>query len=64
MRTKERVCSLRSSAALALLISDWDTSAPLYEYSTLTSGAHTTSPSSLEVCRLSGSSRTSIPVAI
>ena len=44
VRMRERVCSLRSSAAVALLLSDWDTSAPFCEYSTLTLGAHATSP--------------------
>ena len=29
--------------AVVLLITDWDTSAPFYEYFTLTSGAHATS---------------------
>ena len=43
MRTKERVCSLRSSATVALMFSDWDTSAPFCEYFTFTSGAHATS---------------------
>ncbi len=36
---KERVCSLRPSAALALLISAWDTSAPFCEHSTFTPAA-------------------------
>ncbi len=35
--------SVRASAAVALVISDWDTSAPFCEYLTFTPGAHATS---------------------
>ncbi|MDP6496094.1 MAG: hypothetical protein QGI09_11965, partial [Dehalococcoidia bacterium] len=43
LRTKDLVCSVRSSAASVLLTCDWDTSAPFLGYSTLNPGAHTTS---------------------
>ena len=43
-RTKEQVCSLRSSEALALQTSNRDASAPFREYITFTLGDGATSP--------------------
>ena len=43
VRTKGLVSWLRSSAASALSVSGWDTSAPFLGYSTLSPGAHSTS---------------------
>ncbi len=40
---KDLASSVRSSAASDLPVSGWDRFAPFCEYSTLTSGAHTTS---------------------